>query len=271
MNDLASLAQKVYQIAQEAGESIMLYYRQHDPIVPAFKSDASPLTIADQASHEILVKNLTPLSFKDKRFGILSEEGDAVPFVERQQWDYYWCVDPLDGTKDFLKHNDEFTVNIALIHNHHPVLGVIYAPALQKGYLAWQGGGAYRYALNQSPQKLDTQRPMIAPLRVAVSRYNSIENIQPWLSAWGETELIHQGSALKFCTLAEGGADVFLRLSPSSEWDNAAGQCILQEAGGSIYTFDGKSLVFNRCGSLEQRPFIAVADSTFHWQKALIR
>lgn len=271
MLDLESLTLEAYPIAVEAGEAIMSFYRQAEPLVPEYKSDSSPLTVADQASHEIIAKGLAKLTLAGQTIPLLSEEGPQFPFIERQKWHQYWCVDPLDGTKDFLRRNDEFTVNIALVRDHIPVIGIVYVPAEQKGYLAWQGGGAYHCVKGEAKQRIATKRPFSKPIRVAVSRYHGLETLQPWLCTLGETALIHQGSSLKFCTVASGEADLFLRLSPSSEWDNAAGQCLIQEAGGAVYSFDGQPLSYNRSGTLEQRPFIAVADSSFDWQKAFNR
>lgn len=264
MLDLEKLAQQAHRVAEEAGRAVMKFYERVEVLVPQFKSDRSPLTVADQASHEILVKQLSDTSVVDQHFPVLSEEGSHVAFTERQRWKYYWCVDPLDGTKDFLKRDDEFTVNIALIHEHRPIIGVIHAPALQKSYVAWEKGGAYCY-VGDARQQLTTTRPLVRPLRVLVSRYHGIESLQPWLSVLGETVLTQQGSALKFCTLASGEADLFLRLSPSSEWDNAAGHCIVREAGGMVGTVNGQELAYNCSGTLEQRAFIAVGDSAFQW------
>lgn len=266
MQSLEELATKAYQVAQEAGKTIMRFYRQSEPIVPEYKSDASPLTIADQASHEVIMKKLSVIA--NDEIPILSEEGPQISFIERQRWKQYWCVDPLDGTKDFLKRSDEFTVNIALIRNHIPVIGIIYVPAFEKGYVAWHKGGAYCYS-GESKKQIVAKKPLLKPFRIVVSRYHGLETLQPWLSVLGKTTLIHQGSALKFCTLAAGEADLFLRLSPSSEWDNAAGQCLVEEAGGAIYCFDGQPLPYNYSGTLEQRPFIAIADVAFDWRKAL--
>ncbi len=263
MNQLERLTTSAYQVAVEAGQAIMKFYRQQDPIVPTFKSDSSPLTVADQASHEIIMNGLAAI---DNEIPILSEEGRQIPFAQRQQWEQYWCVDPLDGTKDFLKHNDEFTVNIALVKDHVPIIGIIYVPATETGYIAWQGGGAY-CCKGSNKTKIKTTQPISTPIRIAVSRYHGLESLQSMLYLLGETVLIHQGSALKFCTLATGEADLFLRLSPSSEWDNAAGQCLIQEAGGAVFGLDGQPLSYNRTGILEQRPFIAMADRDFQWQK----
>lgn len=267
MRDLAKWADYVYSLAVEAGEAILEYYDPQRPLTPQYKEDKSPLTVADQASHDIIYQGLTNFMIEGKIIPVLSEEGKQHPFTERQKWAQYWCVDPLDGTKDFLAHNDEFTVNIALIEDNRPVIGIIYVPAQKCGYMAWKQGGAYRCDRQGNKTPIKTQTPPHTLLKVLVSRYHVVDAVQPWLASLGETTLIQQGSALKFCTLASGQADVFLRLSPSSEWDNAAGQCILEEAGGEVFSWDMLPLTYNRCGNLEQHRFIAVGDKSYHWEK----
>lgn len=265
---LQDFAYHAYSLAQKAGEKIMKYYSQNESLLTEYKLDRSPLTEADKASHEILHEGLANFALgSGGPVPVLSEEGRQIPFVERQGWDRYWCVDPLDGTKEFLIRNDEFTVNIALIEQKKPIVGVVYVPAKNQGYLAWQGGGAYFRDSKGDQQKLNTCAPPARPLRVLVSRHYGIETLQPWLPLLGEMTLVYQGSALKFCALAQGEADIFLRLSPTSEWDNAAGHCILEEAGGRVFSLDGESLVYNRSGTLVQNKFIAVGDKLSDWSK----
>lgn len=273
MNQLADWTEYAYTLAVQAGKAIMKFYDKDQPVTAQYKADNSPVTIADHISHQIIMEGLSQYELDNQSPApVLSEEGKFIPFLERQLWDRYWCVDPLDGTKDFLAHNGEFTVNIALLMHHEPILGVIYVPAQQCGYLAWRGGGAYRCDNQGNRQRIVTQVPPADPLRLIVSRYHGLESLQPWLAGLGETTLIHQGSSLKFCELARGNADVFLRLSPSSEWDNAAGQCILQEAGGAVFSWDRQqSLPYNRSGTLEQQKFIAVGDLSYPWQKYFFR
>lgn len=269
---LADWTTYAYTLAIEAGNAIMDFYEQSQPVLPQYKADNSPVTIADHMSHRIIHEGLVNFPLEDGIAApVLSEEGKQIPFLERQQWQRYWCVDPLDGTKDFLAHNGEFTVNIALLMYNEPILGVIYAPAQQCGYLAWRGGGTYRCDQKGNRTRVVTQVPPADPLRLIVSRYHGLESLQPWLAGLGEIKLIHQGSSLKFCALAQGEADIFLRLSPSCEWDNAAGQCILQEAGGAVFTWDRQPLPYNRSGTLEQQRFIAVGDASFPWQKYFYR
>jgi len=272
MTDLAMWTTYAYQLAKEAGEKILAYYQNDIRLVPDFKMDLSPITLADKDAHDIIAKGLADFALDTHGPApLLSEEGKEIPFLERQQWSRYWCVDPLDGTKEFLVRNGEFTVNIALIVNHHPILGIVYVPTERLGYLAWQGGGAYLCDPQGQRTRLITQTPPNEPLRVLVSRHHGLDYLQPWLARLGPTTIISQGSALKFCTIASGGADLFLRLSPTSEWDNAAGQCILEEAGGAVISLDGDPLTYNRSGVLEQNHFMAVGDRTKAWEKYLHR
>lgn len=268
MTQLADWTDYAYTLAVDAGNAIMEFYEKGQPVSAQYKEDNSPVTIADHVSHHIIYEGLSGFPLEDQTAApVLSEEGKLTPFLERQRWQSYWCVDPLDGTKDFLARNGEFTVNIALMMHHEPILGVIYVPAQKCGYLAWRGGGAYRCDEYGNRERIVTQVPPATPLRLVVSHYHGLESLQPWLVGLGEITLLHQGSALKFCALAQGTADVFLRLSPSSEWDNAAGQCILQEAGGAVFTWDRQPLPYNRSGTVEQQRFIAVGDAAFPWQK----
>lgn len=272
MTDLAIWTNYAYQLAKSAGEKILEHYQSDVQVAPNYKADSSPITIADQAAHDIIASGLADFELDHQGPApLLSEEGRQIPFLERQKWARYWCVDPLDGTKEYLARNDEFTVNISLISQHQPVIGVVYVPAQHIGYLAWRGGGAYLCDSEGERTRLLSKTPPLQPLRVLVSRHHGLDYLQPTLARLGPTTLISQGSALKFCTLASGQADLFLRLSPTSEWDNAAGQCILEEAGGAVFSFDGQPLTYNRAGILEQPHFLAVGDKTYPWEKYLNR
>jgi 3'(2'), 5'-bisphosphate nucleotidase len=267
-NSLEAWANYAYEIAREASEAIMYYYNNPENRLTQYKADKSPLTNADEASHKILFQYLSQYALDAAGpVPVLSEEGNFPTFVERQRWMRYWCVDPLDGTKEFLAQNDEFSINIALIEHHQPVVGIVYVPAQKKGYMAWRGGGAYRIDEQGAKERIVTQIPGRDPLRVLVSRHSNVENVYPWISALGKTLLVQQGSALKFCALASGEADLFLRLTPTSEWDNAAGQCLLEEAGGTLFTFNLEPLTYNRSGVFEQGAFIAVGDKHRDWVK----
>jgi len=266
-HNLEDWANYAYTLAEKAGEKIMHYYAKVQTLQPEYKEDNSPLTDADKAAHDIIYQGLVQYALDNEGPApVLSEEGQQIPFSVRQTWHRYWCVDPLDGTREFLAQNDEFAVNIALISQHEPVLGIIYVPAQKLGYLAWRGGGAYRCDSKGDRQRILIQSPPHQPWRVLVSRHCSAMQLQPWLTALGETTLDNQGSSLKFGALASGEADIMLRLSPTSEWDNAAGHCILEEAGGAIFCLDGQPLSYNRSGTLTQGHFVAVGDKFVNWE-----
>lgn len=219
--------QSIVAIAKDAGNAIMQIYR--DDFSIEYKADESPLTQADREAHRIIVKGLQNLPVQ---FPILSEEGKNIPYETRKDWEYFWMVDPLDGTKEFIKKNDEFTVNIALIHNNEPVLGVVYAPALNEIYWAKKGGGAYKDGqklplyTNPDPTKI---------LNVVASKSHLTPETQEYidrLAAMTETvEFLSKGSSLKLCMVAEGIADIYPRLAPTMEWDTAAADAIVRESG----------------------------------------
>ena len=195
-----------------------------------YKQDNSPLTLADKKANDIIEDGLNKLSVN---FPILSEEGESVPYEERKHWEYFWLVDPLDGTKEFVKKNDEFTVNIALIHKDTPVLGVVYAPALNVCYWAQQGRGAFKDG-ERLPLKIKKQRETY---RVVVSRSHMSDDTQAFIDAIEtsrEKELISIGSSLKICIVAEGEADIYPRLGPTMEWDTGAAHAVANEVGFTI-------------------------------------
>lgn len=267
---LAQWTHHAYDLAVQAGEKILQYYAQPD-LRTEYKSDNSPLTAADKAAHDIIYQGLCEFHLDEKGVApVMSEEGTQTPFVERQQWHRYWCVDPLDGTREFLAHNDEFAVNIALIENNHPIIGIIYVPAKRIGYRAWRGGGAYQCEGNEV-KRIVTRRPVNKPLRVCVSRHCDDITLQPWLVHLGKTQIDRQGSAWKFGRLAAGEVDVIMRLSPTNEWDNAAGHCLVEEAGGAVFSINQLPLEYNRSGTTTHGHFIAVGDKSINWLHALHR
>ena len=212
-------------IAQEAGDAIMEIYAKDFDI--DYKEDRSPLTEADLKSNAIICSRLDAL-YPD--IPILSEENKAVPYQERKDWRYYWCIDPIDGTKEFIKKNGEFTVNIALIEGNTPVVGVVYAPAIGEMYSAKQGEGAY---LNGQQLPLYENTDKTTRLKVVASKSHLSEETQAFIDAL-ETETIEQvsrGSSLKLCMVASGEADIYPRLGPTMEWDTAAADAVVREAG----------------------------------------
>lgn len=233
----------IIAIAQKAGDVIMDIYSKDFSI--EYKDDKSPLTEADQKANDIIVDGLNALSLE---FPILSEEGKLIPYKERKDWEYFWMVDPLDGTKEFIKKNDEFTVNIALIHNNFPVLGVVYAPALNEMYWAKHGNGAFKnkvrlpLVINKSPEK---------NLMVVASKSHLSEETEACIDKLRKTTkellFISKGSSLKLVMVAEGSADIYPRLAPTMEWDTAAAHAIILEAKKQVYNYENNQpLVYNK-------------------------
>jgi 3'(2'), 5'-bisphosphate nucleotidase len=224
----------IITIAQKAGNVIMEIYRKDFSV--EYKDDKSPLTEADKKANDIIIKGLNALSVI---LPILSEEGNKVPYEERKNWEYFWMIDPLDGTKEFIKKNDEFTVNIALIHKDKPILGIVYAPALNEIYWASQGAGAYKdgrkLPLFANP---DTSKT----LKVVASKSHLSLDTQKYIDKLAKTteviECISKGSSLKLCMVAEGSADIYPRLAPTMEWDTAAADAIIRESGKHVYEFE---------------------------------
>jgi 3'(2'), 5'-bisphosphate nucleotidase len=253
---LKDLLPLVIALAREAGEAIMTVYRDVNQAVE-YKRDNSPLTKADMASHHVILDGLTRLN---PVWPVLSEESAAIPFDQRKSWRYFWMVDPLDGTKEFLGRNDEFTVNIALMACSVPILGVVYAPALDRMYYAAKGARAWRVD-GEAVSPIQTARAPNRATRVVMSRSHGSgeENLERFTGAAENCEFILMGSSLKFCLVAEGAADIYPRTGPTMEWDTAAAHCILEEAGGSISRLDGSSIDYNK-PDLRNPGFVAKAD-----------
>jgi len=238
---MKALLDHVVELSRQAGSAIMEIYQG-----PAFhvtqKDDKSPLTAADLASHRAIVaglQNLTP------EWPVLSEESEHTPYETRREWHTFWLVDPLDGTKEFLKRNGEFTVNIALVEENAPILGVVYAPASGKMYFAARGVGAFKQE-NSETLPIRVQRGPGGSTRVIVSRSHGSDETELYTRQYGQCEFVPMGSSLKFCLVAEGVADVYPRSGPTMEWDTAAAHCILALAGGTVTAADGQRLVYNK-------------------------
>ncbi|WP_422823646.1 3'(2'),5'-bisphosphate nucleotidase CysQ [Vreelandella vilamensis] len=237
---MANLVNDVEHLAREAGKAIMAVYRREFSVEE--KEDKSPLTEADKAAHEIIVKGLNALPVG---IPVLSEE-DIDAFQGPDGEGRYWLVDPLDGTKEFIKRNDEFTVNIALIEQGKPVLGVVVAPALDTAYLAAEGLGAVKVEKDGTRHTLQVAgRPdATTPWRVVGSRSHPSPDLADWLNKLGEHEVLPMGSSLKLCVIAEGKADVYPRLGPTCLWDTGAAQAVVEQAGGRVETLQGESLSY---------------------------
>ena len=250
----------VIALAREAGQRITEIY--HSDFRIGAKEDNSPLTAADLASHHCLTEGLESLRPK---YPVLSEEASVFSFEQRACWETFWLIDPLDGTKEFIARNGEFTVNIALIHRHEPVLGVIYAPAMDLCYFAAEGCGAFKQVGAAEPKPIRV-RPQAPPaVRVVGSRSHGTLALRLYLSRLGRHELTSIGSSLKFGLVAEGRADIYPRVGPTSEWDTAAGHCLVKEAGGAVTDLTGEPLRYNTKESTRNPYFLVYGDRTRNW------
>ncbi|MBS0571332.1 MAG: 3'(2'),5'-bisphosphate nucleotidase CysQ [Proteobacteria bacterium] len=257
--DLEHLARDCCELARVAGAAIMRVYAGEFAVEE--KSDHSPLTAADLAAHRAILAGLQALA---PEIPVLSEEsGEQMAWSVRRTWDRYFLVDPLDGTREFVKRNGEFTVNIALIEGHAPALGVVHAPALGETYWAWSGGHAHFEAKSQSGH-LRT-RARATPLVVAGSRSHGDPRMAAALDKLGPHQLLPLGSSLKFCRAARAQVDLYVRYGPTSEWDTAAGQCVLEQAGGAVRRMDGSPLGYNTKDSLLNPDFLACGDASVDW------
>lgn len=255
MENLLSMIPNILEVASNASKAILDVYRSSDFQVK-IKSDSSPVTRADLAANKIVVnalKKLTPL------IPVLSEEGVHSIYSERKKWDTFWLVDPLDGTKEFIKRTGEFTVNIALVKNHQPVLGVVAVPVKDEYYWGVKNHKAFWKEKNETEfREITTQCNKNKPVRITVSRHHGDQTkLKEFLNSLGNYEIITCGSTLKICLIARGEADIYPRFGPTSEWDTAAGQCILEAAGGSITDLSGAKLQYNFKESLKNPKFIA--------------
>ena len=223
--------QDIEAIALKAGNTIMEIYNRDFTV--EYKDDKSPLTEADLASNEVIIKALEKYNIP-----IMSEEGKAIEFNERKDWEYYWCIDPIDGTKEFIKKNGEFTVNIALIHHDVPVLGVVYAPALSDMYKAKKGNGAFK---NRRKLPLKINRTPNGTMTIVASKSHLTEETKSFIdnltSNIQHPTFISKGSSLKLVMVAEGTADIYPRLAPTMEWDTAAADAIVRESGKMTYQY----------------------------------
>ncbi|HUL18213.1 MAG TPA: 3'(2'),5'-bisphosphate nucleotidase CysQ [Steroidobacteraceae bacterium] len=256
----------VTEIARRAGREILEVYAAGE-IIATVKEDASPLTAADLRAHRLIedaLQQLTP------GIPVLSEEASDLPFAERAAWPRYWLVDPLDGTKEFLSRNGQFTVNVALVEAHTPVLGVVHVPVRDTSYQGVPGVGAWRESAAAPPVPIQVRAQSAQPLRVVGSRSHRGDSLDAFLGRIGPYELVPVGSSLKFCMVAEGSADVYPRLGPTSEWDTAAAHAVVLGAGGQVSTLEGEPLRYNTRESLLNPFFVAYGPRDHDWL-ALLR
>jgi len=257
--NLKELIEPIVALATEAGQAILEVYATDFDVQE--KSDESPLTQADLASHNCIVAGLKQLT---PDIPIISEEEGLPAFEERRQWQRYWLIDPLDGTKEFVNRNGEFTVNIALIDSHRPVFGVVYVPVQDKTYLGCDGHGA---ELREGGSVLPIRVAAASgtPVRIVGSRSHRGSSLDTFLERLGETDMIPMGSSLKFCVIAEGRADIYPRLGPTSEWDTAAAQAVVEQAGGKVLELDGRPLSYNAKDDILNPWFVVIGASDHDW------
>ena len=259
--ELSTLLEPVVAIARDAGREIMKIYDSADFEVET-KDDHSPLTAADRASHELIVRELATLT---PDIPIMSEESAAIPYEERSSWQEYWLVDPLDGTKEFIKRNGEFTVNIALIRGNDAVLGVVHVPARDADYYGCRDHGAFLKAADQPARAIRATTPAASPVRVVGSRSHRGASLETFLERVGAHEMVPMGSSLKLCLVASGDADVYPRLGPTSEWDTAAAQAVVECAGGRVVDLDGEPIRYNAKPDILNPFFLVYADTERDW------
>ena len=255
------LLPSVLDVARAAGRAILAVYASADHGVET-KADQSPLTAADRAAHETIAAGLARLA---PDIPLWSEESATIPWDTRRHWQEFWLVDPLDGTREFIKRNGEFTVNIALVRDHAPVLGVVHAPVLDRDYYGLAGGGAFRTDAGGPGRPVRVRAPAPSPLRVAGSRSHRGDSLDAVLARIGEHTMVSMGSSLKFCLVAEGEADFYPRLGPTSEWDTAAAQAVVEAAGGAVLDLAGRPLRYNTGPGTLNPHFIARGDPARDW------
>ena len=254
------------ELAKQAGQAILEIYQQAE-VETTYKDDKSPLTAADLASHNVLVAGLSQLT---PDIPILSEESKAIAVEERQNWQRFWLLDPLDGTKEFIKRNGEFTVNIALIESGIPTLGIVHAPVLDTTYWGITGQGAFKQVANNEPNAIGVELHKTGDLKLVASRSHAnaetVDFIEK-LKADFSVDTLSIGSSLKLCLVAEGKAHIYPRFGPTMEWDTAAAQCVVEQAKGTVSTLQGEPLSYNKDNLLN--PYFVVNGGNITWQNYL--
>lgn len=263
-HELLGLSDEIKNISKKAADKILEIYETDFSVQQ--KEDRSPLTAADMAAHNTIceaLKKLTPDT------PILSEESSNISFSERQNWNQYWLVDPLDGTREFIKRNGEFSVNIALIEKQKSILGVIHIPVSGVNYCASLNNGAYKCEKDESPKKITSRKTDANKIIIAGSRSHGNQQQRDFIDKLNNPEILAIGSSLKFCLVAEGMADIYPRFGPTSEWDSGAAQCIVEESGAKVVDTSFKTLEYNTKESLLNPSFLVIADKEFNWSKYL--
>jgi 3'(2'), 5'-bisphosphate nucleotidase len=255
-----SVLDQLIDISHRAGLKILDWYEGDKGIT--LKSDDSPLTMADLASHVLINAELTN---RWPDIPVLSEESADIPWETRQAWQTYWLVDPLDGTKEFINQNGEFTVNIALIRDHQPILGVVYVPVTKTSYFGARKLGAWRQVHDMAEATIKVRQPSSPRAVIVGSRSHANPELASQLEELGAHELTSMGSSLKFCRIAEGLADFYPRLGPTCEWDTAAAQAVVEAAGGQVVKIDGTALRYNQKDAYLNPHFFVYGDPEREW------
>ena len=258
------LIEEICQIANNAADCILKIYDTDFSVES--KDDHSPLTAADLAAHNTIC---TALAHLTPDIPVLSEESSELPYSERSLWSRYWLVDPLDGTREFIKRNGEFTVNIALIEDGQPDLGVIYVPVTGVCYYAAKSLGAFKTNARGITESIKVKTSEINKITIAGSRSHGNKKQQTFFARLGNAEIMAVGSSLKFCLVAEGKVDIYPRFGLTSEWDTAAAQCIVEEAGGCVVDMNFNPIRYNTKDSLLNPEFLVIADPSFNWKQYL--
>ena len=261
-NDLNELTNEIKIISKQAADKILEIYETDFSV--EHKADHSPLTAADMAAHQTICESLKKLT---PNTPILSEESADISYSERQSWEQYWLVDPLDGTREFVKRNGEFSVNIALIEKEKSILGVIHIPVSGVNYCASLNNGAYKCESNNIPVEIMARKTDADNITIAGSRSHGNEQQRNFISKLNDPEILTIGSSLKFCLVAEGLADIYPRFGPTSEWDSGAAQCIVEESGAIVVDTNFKTLKYNTKESLLNPSFLVISDKEFDWSQ----
>src|SRR3990167_715669 len=248
-------------LAKQAGKSTLPFFYGNKALKIDYKNEEgrqSPVTVADKKANDIIVSGLGLMA----EYPVLSEEGKHLPFKTRQSWQRYWLVDPLDGTKGFIHQQPEYTINIALIEDHQPLMGVVYIPVTDECFFGMRGHGAFKQVGDAAPVQIHTRLQTAKPMDILVGHFDHSKNLTSLLSLLKEHagyHLIRLNSSMKFCRVAEGGGDAYARLGPTSEWDTVAGQAVLEAAGGLVVDTNGLLLRYNEKKSLINPMFCAVS------------
>lgn len=264
---LEALIAPVCDIVKQAGQEVMKIYLAGFEVEE--KEDRSPRTTADLASHRLICQQLKTLT---PDIPVLSEESASIPYSQRMKWKRYWLIDPLDGTREFIKKNGEFTVNVALVMDHVAHLGAVYLPVQDTCYYAATGHGAFKREREQAAGRIRTRfsTPDAVPT-ICGSRSHAGRSLQALLAQIGDHELISVGSSIKTCLVAEGTADLYPRFGPTSEWDTAAAHCIVQEAGGALVDTQLRTVRYNTKDSLLNPSFIVFGSLNDRWRDMLLQ